>query len=320
MRVTLLNCSALCCFLLCSVAIESVLTDDDDDDNNDDVDKEIDRQQNDTSQPASDEKDDIDVVTPVYQPEVFVAAKTVHTRFLKLVSKSQQNLKDYDPEKFLAACNKLTASASHVKAISLIPSEYLEDIGNSNIEEIFTRLAFLWTWNDHSILRALLEACDCQEGIKMLDDFDSKIDTNQPLELFPIPPPSMKMAPSLSSAYTVLSIRHEYDQDELTSLQYVNDVAAVMIEKFDISSHALQLLAVRATPLMLYWMIPKSVVPLISKAVNEHLDFLKDNGFSEITIYPNTILLATDILDHGSYALLNNQVQVSIFAAQHNWL
>ena len=317
-RVTLLNCSALCCFLLCSVAIESVLIDDDDDDD-DDVNKEIDVQQNDTSQPASDEKDDIDV-TPVYQPEVFIAAKTVHTRFLKLVSKLQQNLKDCDPETFLAACNKLTASTSHVKAIPLIPYDYLEDLGNSDIEEIFTRLAFLWTWNNHSILRALLEACDCQEGIKMLDDFESKIDANQPIELFPIPPPSMKMAPSLSSAYTVLSIRHVYDQDELTSLQHVHDVAAVMIEKFDISSHALQLLAARATPLMLYWMIPKNVVPLISKAVNEHLDFLKDNGFSEITIYPNTILLATDILDHGSYALLSNQVQVSIFAVQHNWL
>ena len=261
-----------------------------------------------SSQPTSSDQDDT-----VITPEVFVAAKTVHTDFLKLVSQLQQELKDYDPESFLAACNKLTASASHVKAIPLIPSDYLEDLCNSGIEEIFTRLAFVWTWNNHSILRALLKACDCQEGIKMLDDFNSKIDTNQPIELFPIPPPSMKMAPSLSSAYTVLSIRHEYDQDELTSLQYVNNVAAIMIEKFGISSHALQLIAARTTPLMLYWMIPKSVVPLISKGVNRHLKFLEENGFSEIGIYPNIILFANYNLNSGLFSLLSDQSPVRMY-------
>ena len=264
------------------------------------------------SPPTSSDEGDIDI-SPVYQPEVFLAAKTVHMRFLNLISQLQQKLKEYDPKSFLAACNKLTASASHVKPIPLIPSEYLDDLGYSNVEEIFSRLAFLWSWNNHSILRALLEACNCQEGIKMLDDFESQIDTNQPMELYPIPPPSMKMAPSLSSAYTVLSIRHEYDQDELTSLQYVNDVAAVMIEKFGISSHALQLLAARATPLMLYWMIPKSVVPLISKGVNRHLKFLKENGFLEIGIYPNTIVFATDNLNSGLFSLLSNQSPVRMY-------
>ena len=257
------------------IAIESIPADD--------VETMTDEQSSGTSsQPTRSDQDDI-----VITPEVFVTAKTVHIDFLKLVSKFQQELQDYDPESFLAACSKLTASASHVKAIPLIPSDYLENLGNSDIEGIFTRLAFLWTWNNHSILRALLEACDCQEGIKMLDDFDAKIDTNQPIELFPIPPPSMKMSPSLSSAYTVLSIRHEYDQNKLTSLQYVNDVAAVMIEKFDISSHALQLIAARATPLMLYWMIPKSFVPQISKAVSRHSKFLEENRFLEIGIYRN---------------------------------
>ena len=286
------------------IAIESIPADD--------VDTVIDEQSSGTaSPPTSSDEGDIDI-SPVYQPEVFLAAKTVHMRFLNLISQLQQKLKEYDPKSFLAACNKLTASASHVKPIPLIPSEYLDDLGNS-VEEIFSRPAFLWSWNNHSILRALLEACDCQEGIKMLDDFESQIDTNQPMELYPIPPPSMKMAPSLSSAYTVLSIRHEHDQDELTSLQYVNDVAAVMIEKFDISSHALQLLAARATPLMLYWMIPKSVVPLISKGVNRHLKFLEENGFLEIGIYPNTIVFATDNLNSGLFSLLSNQSLVRMY-------
>ena len=250
-------------------------------------------------------------ISPVYQPEVFLAAKTVRLRFLHLIARLRQNLKDHDPKCFLAAYNNLMKSASHFKAIPLLASGCSEDLDNAGTEELFSRLSFMWTWNDHSVLRALLEACDYQEGITMLDDFESQIDTSQPMELFPIPPPSIKMAPSLSSLFTVLSIRSERYEDELAPLQYVNDVTTIMIEKFSISSHALQLLAARANPLMLYLMILKSITPIISKGVNEHLDVLKEKGFSEIAIYPNTILYASDNLSHGSFALLSSQPQVT---------
>ena len=248
---------------------------------------------------------------------MFFAAKTVHIRFLNLVSQLKHKLKDHDPQNFLEACYKLPASGSDLITIPLVPFEYLEDLGDADTSKIFSRLSFLWTWNNHSVLRALLEACNCQDGIKMLDEFESQIDTNQPLELFPIPPPSAKMAPSLSSAYTVLSIRCEHDQSELVSLQYVNDVAKIMIENFDFSQHALQLLATRATPLMLYWVIPRCIVPLISKGVKEHLDVLKAKGFSEIAIYPNIILFAVDNLTHGSFALLSSTPQVRYFMYTH---
>ena len=276
------------------------------------MDTEIDLQSSGTlSKTISSEEDDTDI-SPVYQPEVLLAAKTVHIRFLNLIAQLKQKLSLCDPKYFLTAGSKLTATSSHLKAIPLLASGYLEDLDNAGIEGIFNRLAFLWTWNNCSVLRALLESCSSQDSTKMLDDFKSQIDTNQPMELFPIPPPSMKMAPSSSSAFTVLSIRGEYDRDEPVPLQYVNDVATMMVEKFGITLHALQLLAARTNPLMLYWMIPKSVVPLISEGVDEHLDFLKDSGFSEVAIYPNTILFATDNLSHGSFALLSNQPQVSM--------
>ena len=121
------------------------------------------------------------------------------------------------------------------------------------------------------------------------------------------------MAPSSSSAFTVLSIRVEYDKDDPVPLQYVNDVATIMKETFGISSHALLLLAARPNPLMFYWMIPKSIVSLISTGVNKHSDYLKENRFLEIAIYPNTILFATDHLTNGSFALLSIGLQVSTF-------
>ena len=255
-------------------------------------------------------------VSHVHQPEVFLTAKTVRIRFLNLLVQMKQMLEDCNPQCLFETLNKLradTRTAIHPQIIPLFSSDYLEEFKNISSAEFLKRSAFLWTWNNHSILRALLEASNCQDGITMLDEFESHIDTNQPMELFPIPPPSVKMAPSSSSAYTILSIRCECDQNKLTSLQYVNDVAESMIQKFGFSQHSLQLLATQANPLMLYWVIPKSIVPLISEGVEEYLDFLKAKGLSEIAIHPNVILFATDNLTHGSFALLDNIPEVSNF-------
>ena len=288
-----------------NTAIESISTDD--------IGTVIDSQSNDIPSLTEDSYKD---VSHVHQPEVFLTAKIVHIRFLNLFVHMKQMLKDYSPQCFLEALNKLRANArteTHGH-IPLLSSNFLEELKNITSEEILKRSAFLWSWSNHSILRALLEACNCQDGLKMLDEFESQINANQPMELFPIPRPSVKMAPSLSSAYTVLSVRCDYDQNELVPLQYVTDVANIMIEKFDFSQHSLQLLATQANPLMLYWVIPKCVVPLISKGVKEHLDFLKAKRFSEIAVYPCTILFATDNLNHGSFALLTtNEPQVRYF-------
>ena len=263
------------------------------------------------SQSFSIEESDVDVDI-AYQPEAFLSAKTVHIRYLNLVSQLKQKVKDCDPQSFLEACNKLTASASHLKAVPVFLSEYLEDLDDADTEEIFGRLAFLWTWNDHSILKALLEACNCQDGIKMLNIFESQIDANLSMELFPIPPPSAKMAPSSSSAYTILFIRKKYDLDKPVSLQYVNDIATIMVEKFGISLHALQLLAGRTNPLTLYWVILKSIIPLIRNGVNEHLKFFKESQFTEIVTYPSTTLFAADKLNLGPYVMLDSQPQLEV--------
>ena len=247
------------------------------------------------------------------QPEAFFAARTVHIRFLNLVSQLKHKLKDHDPQNVLEACCKLTASVSNLKTIPLVPSEYIEDLGDADTSKIFSRLSFLWTWNDHSILRVLLEACNCQDGIKMLDEFESQIDTSQPMELFPIPPPSAKMAPSSSSAYTVLFIRKKHDHGELVPLHCISDIVTIMVEKFGISLHALQLLAGQANnPLILYWMILKSVVPVIHSGINEHLNFLKENKFIDIVIYPSTVLFATDNLNLGPYSMLGSQSHLEV--------
>ena len=65
-------------------------------------------------------------ITLVSQPEAFLAAKTVHLKFVEFVCQLKQELKGYNPKAFLTACKRLTANVSHLKATPLIPSEYLE--------------------------------------------------------------------------------------------------------------------------------------------------------------------------------------------------
>ena len=265
-----------------------------------------------TSHVTIHEENGVDV-SFAHPPEMLLTAKSVHIRFLILFLEIKQILKGCNPQYLLDVLNKLRANTRTVtqpKVIPLLPSNYLIEFKNISSEEVLKRCTFLWTWNNHSILKALLKACNCQDGIKMLDEFESQIDTNQPIELFPIPRPSVKMAPSFSGAYTVLSIRCEYDQ---ATLQYVRDVGENVIKKFGISQHSLQLLATQANPIVLYWMIPKSIVPHISIGIKKHLDFLKTKGYSEIAVHPNTILFATDNLIHGSFALLGNAPEVSNF-------
>lgn len=55
------------------------------------------------SQSFSIEESDSDISIGC-QPEVFLAAKTVHLRFLKLVSQLKQKFTGYDPQIFLEAC------------------------------------------------------------------------------------------------------------------------------------------------------------------------------------------------------------------------
>ena len=60
-----------------------------------------------------------------------------------------------------------------------------------------------------------------------------------------------------------------------------------LVDAFDISHYALQLLAVQLAPLVMYWMIPKSAVSFIDKKMHKHMNVLRNSGFSEIAAYSN---------------------------------
>ena len=237
-------------------------------------------------------------------PEMILAAKNVHIKFLNITVQLNKILQNCDSQLFLEACNKLYAYVSDSKSEPLFSSNYIVFL--DKIEKILTRLSFLWSWHNCSVLRTLLEVCNCQNGLTLLDEFESQIDSNQPMELFPIPRLSSKMIPSSSSAYTVLSIRSEQYHNQLAPLRYTREVATILLEAFRISQFTLQLLAVQLTPLIMHWMIPKCIVPHINKEMHKYVNLLRSNGLLEITAYPSTTLYVDSTWNLQSFSMLSS--------------
>ena len=146
-------------------------------------------------------------------------------------------------------------------------------------------LSSFWTWSDSSVLRVLLKSNS--EAVSLLDKFDAQTDLSQQLACYPLPSPSSCMASSDDSTHTVLAIKcaQQYYQ---CLLKHVFAVRSQMIEKFEIIPHSLQLLATKNSSTILYWLIPKSMVALISAKVVEYGSVLYAEGILEVSIFPGT--------------------------------
>ena len=198
----------------------------------------------------------------------------------------------------IQCCENL--EASNVHKINLFSADQIKELSRfSKTSSLLLKLSPLFTWSNHSILRALVSYSS--KAVKLLDEFESKIDFLQPITSHPIPCLSSDMIPSDTSTYIILAVRCKVELYE-SSLQYVYDVQSVMIEKCDITQHCLQLLAVRSDPTILYWTIPKCVVDLINTNVPLHSEYLYSRGILEVLVYPDLLLTTGDDVCYGTLA------------------
>ena len=222
--------------------------------------------------------------------------------FLFLIEQVNKLLRTYKLE-LIQQCKSL--KASNVHNINLFSPNKIKELNEYN-NTLMTFHA-LFTWSNHSILKSLA-GCSI-EAVKLLDEFESKLDLCQPITSYPIPCLYANMIPSDTSTYTILAVRCDKELYQC-SLQYVYDVQSVMIEKCDITQHCLQLLAVRSDPTIFYWTIPKCVVDLINTNVPLHSEYLYSRGIMEVLVYPDLLLTTGDDVCYGSLvfkSLHNNQ-------------
>ena len=198
-------------------------------------------------------------------------------------------------EEICEALNSLMACESH--HITLFCTNFIKCLKDCTDTVMQLRSLLPYSnWYDHSIIRQLLNACNCLEGLRLLNEFDAQIDFSLSIKDYPLPTyHSSYMTPDVSGSHTVLAIRCE-QQISALSLQHIGMVKAVILQTFDITDHACILLtATNYTSAIFYWLIPKNIVALIYSKVLEHAAHLYDNKILELAIYPNFTFSTGDV-------------------------
>ena len=236
------------------------------------------------------------------QSSKHIKPSTINQEFLKLTDQLNELMQFCKPKLIIDHCSSLKASEVH--DIAVFPIEFLKKLQNYSHTPLLLRiLSSFWNWNDHSILRVLLKSNN--EALKMLDEFASQINSQQQLVSYPIALPSPCMMPNDSSTHTVLAVKcaQEYHQ---CLLKHVFEVQSQLMQTCHLTPHSLQLLAAKNSSTILYWLIPKSTVTLISTKVLEYSSLMYNKKILEISILPGIKITTKAMNVSGSLAFLSS--------------
>ena len=188
-------------------------------------------------------------------------------------------------------CHSLMASNIH--KVCLFDKHFLNRLVNVN-SHFMLKLVLLpfMSWLDHSTLQQLVSASKSKFAVQLLQQFDLLIDHTQPVVSYPIPTLSQLMIPFDYSDYTLVATKCACDLEEVP-LQKITDMKALLVSKWEITSHAMQLLAVHIKENILYWMIPKCIVSIVeNKTINHIIRYeLQNGGITMISILPTGLHL-----------------------------
>ena len=237
--------------------------------------------------------------------------KFVDTEFLNVKNQLQHDiiLQSQDTKAMLEQCEKLMASDAN--NIFLFSNNQLQNFREcKQAPDLIQKLSPYFNWSNHSVLHEVVSACNNTIAANLLDQFNSQIDSSLPVADYPIPQPSPNMIPYDTSSHTVLAVKLIAELRNI-SLQQVFDRQHLLQEKFQLSLHCFQLLAANSTPI-LYWMIPKCVVSVITSKISQKRSFMYQNGIMELSIFPGLIYATTDSMRVGSLSYLGHYVDFEV--------
>ena len=205
----------------------------------------------------------------------------VEKEFNYLCGHALELLSCCDPKLLMKWCENLMASEKH--KIKLLPPYSLYKLRKLKTSSaILKMMRVLWTWNNHSILTCLARFSEV--ALTLLEEFVSRLHLKFRITDYTLLPSTPSVIPYVNNSYTILALK--CDKKLSLSLQLVHEMQSVLIEKCEITEHALQLLAVKSSPLLLQWMISKYIVTIINVSVRQHCQYFATKGIAEITIYP----------------------------------
>ena len=230
---------------------------------------------------------------------------SVNLKFIYLTQQIQTMIKS--PLVLLDNCQRLMASITY--AIPLFSEDYLKVFSEitNNPAILFQALGIFWTWKDHSILKEVLLMGNHTEAVSLLDKFDQYLESFKtiPIKNFPLPILSPRMVPLVDckQIHTIVAIKCKNTYDACT-WQNICELYKLLKNIFSITRNAMHLLGVlnsNSEHALLYFMIPISVISLITSEVThpECRKLLVENTITEVAIHPNSLFSADGSLNVG---------------------
>ena len=228
---------------------------------------------------------------------------SVKAEFLDVIRRLEDILQECNPQMLFKECKTLMASQAH--NIPLITNEnYLQSLNECSLAPaMLQKLSPFFTWSDHSVLTAVVKACNNPDAALLLQQFHAQVDLSLPIMDYPVPQPIPSMAPYDTSMQTVLAVKLNTELSKF-SLQQVIELRHLIQKHFQITEHSLQLMAAQSSSTVIYWMIPKCISHLISFMVMQDPS-LHGSRVEEISVYPGTLFVSANTLKLGSLAFLN---------------
>ena len=236
----------------------------------------------------------------------------VSAEFLDVKKRLEDIVQACDAQKLFEECKNLMASEAH--NIPLFSDEkFLQSMSECNVAPaILQMLSPFFTWSDHSVLTAVVTACNNREAAELLQQFDSQVNLSLPITEYPVPQPVPSMAPYDSGTHTALAVKLNTELSKF-SLQQVIELRCLIQKHFQITEHNLQLMAAKNSSTILYWVVPKCITHLISSRIMQDTS-LHGNTVEEVSIYPGTLFVNANALKIGSLSFLN---QINDVVSKH---
>ena len=197
--------------------------------------------------------------------------------------------------------------ASDVHNIKLFTDSFIKKLfkcPHPNLLKIYL-LPFI-TWLDNSILIELAMAYNEVDFMKFCK-FTNIIDDTKPITSYPIPTFSQLIIPLDDSEYTIVAIKMFINYNSELILKDVVDIKVLLKSHWELTDHALRLVAIDYRYNCMYWMIPKQVQHLVENRLKLEQDELRKKGIYQIIILPNSFYSACNDLDQQ---VINNPFNI----------
>ena len=171
-----------------------------------------------------------------------------------------------------------TLMASDVHNIKLFTDSFMKKLfqcSDPNLLKLY--LLPFNTWLDYTILKELLKGYENIDVSKFLFITDD----TQPITSYPIPSFSQLIIPLDDSEYTIVAIKTVKNCRELTleDITGIDGIKEFLRSYWELTAHALQLIAIDYFYNFIYWMIPKSVKFLIEDKLNQRQSKLNQRQY-----------------------------------------